>query len=69
MRKPKGKDPLLGNEYYIGFEIYRRAGQEMHFIWFGMKNSSGFYCRRCSTKWDNIFTTELLDKGLCWLEL
>jgi hypothetical protein len=43
MRKPEGKDPLLGREYYIGFEIYRRAGQEMHFIWFGMNKSSGFY--------------------------
>jgi len=50
MRKPKEKGPLLGREYYIGFEIYRRTGQEMHFIWFGMKNGSGVFCRRCWTK-------------------
>lgn len=72
MRKPKGMDPLLGREYYNRFDIYKRVGQEMHFIWFGMKNSSGFFCRRCWTKGfhkrQNIFTWASWE-GLCWLEL
>jgi hypothetical protein len=46
MRKPKEEDHLPGREYYIGFEICRRAGQAMHFIWF-YEISSELFCRRC----------------------